>query len=228
MSHDAEFESAVCEAARAAGEILARRFVDSEPVAVERKGLHDFVTEVDREAEQVVLDYVRTRYPDHSVMAEEGSPDAKSEGYRWIVDPLDGTTNFIHGVPLFAVSIALEDPDGLVAGAIHDPIRDETFHGHRGGGARLNGEPIRCSQPAGPHEALSPPASPSASSRGSTNTCGRSRASSAPPRDCDAPARRRSIWPTVARAITASNDLVPLISDQWTRSRRRRKSPYAD
>jgi myo-inositol-1(or 4)-monophosphatase len=121
---------------------------------VELKGLHDFVTVVDREAEAAVLGYLKGHFPDHTVMAEEGSPEAEAADYRWIVDPLDGTTNFIHGVPVFAVSVALEDPEGLVAGAIHDPIRDETFHAHRGGGARMNGEPIRCSEPAGTPEAL--------------------------------------------------------------------------
>ena len=154
MSAAAEFERVAAEAARAAGRILRRRFAQEQPVAVETKGLHDFVTAVDREAEAAVLGCLRERYPGHAVMAEEGSPEQAAADYRWIVDPLDGTTNFVHGVPTFAVSVALEDPQGLVAGVIHDPIRDETFHAHRGGGARLNGRPIRCSRPAGPHEAL--------------------------------------------------------------------------
>ena len=154
MSTPAEFERVACEAARGAGEILRRRFAEEKPVTVERKGLHDFVTSVDREAEHAVLSCLLGHFPDHVVMAEEGSPDAERADHRWIVDPLDGTTNFIHGVPVFAVSIGLEDREGLVAGVIHDPVRDETFHAHRGGGAKLNGRPIRCSVPAGPHEAL--------------------------------------------------------------------------
>ncbi len=124
------------------------------PNAVESKGLRDFVTEADREAEAVIVSRIAERYPDHAVMAEEASPAARPAGHRWIVDPLDGTTNFIHGVPVFGVSIAVEDPVGLVAGAIHDPLRDETFHARRGGGAWRDGEPVRCSRPAGPHEAL--------------------------------------------------------------------------
>jgi myo-inositol-1(or 4)-monophosphatase len=154
LSSPSTFEQVACDAAKAAGRLLRERFLDDTRLSVETKGLHDFVTVVDRQAEAAVLGHLSEHFPDHAVMAEEGSPDAEAAGYRWIVDPLDGTTNFIHGVPVFAVSIALEDPDGLVAGAIHDPIRDETFHAHRGGGARLNGSPIRCSQPAGPHEAL--------------------------------------------------------------------------
>jgi len=154
LSNPSTFERVACDAAKAAGRLLRERFLDDRRIAVETKGLHDFVTEVDREAEAAVLGHLREHFPDHVVMAEEGSPDAEAAGYRWIVDPLDGTTNFIHGVPVFAVSIALEDPEGLVAGTIHDPIRDETFHAHRGGGARLNGKPIRCSRPADAHEAL--------------------------------------------------------------------------
>jgi myo-inositol-1(or 4)-monophosphatase len=154
VSKPSDFEQVACEAAQAAGRYLSERFSAPKPVAVERKGLHDFVTEVDREAEATVVRHLLKRFPDHVVMAEEGSPEAAAADHRWIVDPLDGTTNFIHGVPVFGVSIALEDREGLVAGVIHDPNRDETFHAHRGGGARLNGEPIRCARPAGPHEAL--------------------------------------------------------------------------
>jgi myo-inositol-1(or 4)-monophosphatase len=143
-----------CEAARAGGDLLRRRFAEKKPIEVEWKGLHDYVTAVDREAEATVTGHLRERFPDHTIMAEEGSPDIEVADHRWIVDPLDGTTNFIHGVPLFAVSVALEDREGLVAGAIHDPLRDETFHAHRGGGARMNGEPIRCSEPSDASEAL--------------------------------------------------------------------------
>ena len=154
MNTPSDFEQVAREAALAAGRLLRERFADRTPIAVEHKGLHDFVTAVDREAEATVLGHLLEHFPDHTVMAEEGSPEAAAADHRWIVDPLDGTTNFIHGVPLFGVSIALEDREGLVAGVIHDPMRDETFHAHRGGGARLNDEPIRCAQPSGAHEAL--------------------------------------------------------------------------
>jgi len=145
----ADFERAACEAGRRAGAVLRRRFREKIDVRVKEKGLHDFVTDVDHEAEAAVLDYLEGRFPTHAVMAEEASPDAAKAAYRWIVDPLDGTTNFIHGVPTFSVSVALEDERGLLAAAVHDAFHDETFHACRGGGARLDGEPIRCSEPAG-------------------------------------------------------------------------------
>lgn len=142
----AAFEEAAREAAHRAGEVLRRRFRRPSELQVESKGWHDFVTDVDREAEDAAAGYLRGLYPDHEIMAEEGSPEAVSRGYCWILDPLDGTTNFIHGVPTFAVSVALEDPSGLAAAAIFDPVHDETFVAGRGRGARLNGEPVRCSE----------------------------------------------------------------------------------
>jgi myo-inositol-1(or 4)-monophosphatase len=147
-------EEAARAAAQRAGLVLAARFRDPAALRIEAKGLHDFVTEVDREAEAAVVDELRARYPSHAIMAEEGSPRQVAAAFRWVVDPLDGTTNFIHGVTPFAVSVAVEDEHGLAAGAIHDPIHRETFHAHRDGGARLNGEPIRCSRPDGPGLAL--------------------------------------------------------------------------
>jgi myo-inositol-1(or 4)-monophosphatase len=150
----ARFERAAIDAAHLGGEVLRRRFREKTRLRIRMKGLHDFVTDVDHEAEDAVVGHVRRLFPDHSVMAEEGSPDAGEAGYRWIVDPLDGTTNFIHGVPTFAVSIALEDRDGLLAAAVHDPSHGETFHAHRGGGAHLDGEAIRCSRPGHLGEAL--------------------------------------------------------------------------
>ena len=142
------------DAARLAGVVLRRRFRPRERLQVETKGMHDFVTEVDREAEAAVVAYVRANFPDHSILAEEGSPSQQAGGVRWVVDPLDGTTNFIHGVPTFAVSVAVEDSSGVLAGAIYDPVHEEMFHAHRGGGARLNWESIACTRPASLHDAL--------------------------------------------------------------------------
>jgi myo-inositol-1(or 4)-monophosphatase len=150
----AHYETIAIEAGCRAGDLLRDRFRKRTPLRVELKGLHDFVTEVDREAEHAVLSHIREHCPDHVIMSEEASPEAAIADYRWIVDPLDGTTNFIHGVPTFSVSIALEDSAGLLAGVIHDPIREETFHAHRGGGARLNGETIRCAPVGGLQDAL--------------------------------------------------------------------------
>lgn len=150
----ATFEAGAIEAAHAGGEVLRRRFREPAALRVELKGLHDFVTEVDREAEAAVVGSLRRRHPDHGILAEEGSGAAAAGRWRWLVDPLDGTTNFIHGVATFAVSVALEGPNGLVAGAVHDPIHGETFHASRGGGARLNGSLIACRRPASLDEAL--------------------------------------------------------------------------
>jgi myo-inositol-1(or 4)-monophosphatase len=156
------FEEAARAAAHSPGELLRRRFRDASRLRIEAKGRRDFVTEVDHEAEELVVGYLRGRFPDHRILAEESYSrngeeivHATGEGlYRWIVDPLDGTTNFIHGVPTFAVSVALEDDSGLLAAAVYDPVHDETFHACRGGGARLDGEPIGCSAVTGPDNAL--------------------------------------------------------------------------
>jgi myo-inositol-1(or 4)-monophosphatase len=150
----AELERAACEACHAAGKVLRRRFRGNSSVRVRAKGWHDYVTDVDDEAEDAIVRYLSGRFPDHAVMSEEGSPDAPAAAHRWIVDPLDGTANFIHGVTPFSVAVALEDEQGLLAAAVHDPYHDETFHARRGAGARLDGEPIRCSEPDGLEQAL--------------------------------------------------------------------------
>jgi myo-inositol-1(or 4)-monophosphatase len=147
-------EEAACEAARLAGAVLRKRFRTADASRLETKGLHDYVTAVDREAEAVILEFLQSRYPDHAVMSEESRPDTPRERYRWVVDPLDGTTNFAHGVSPFAVSIGVEDDEGLAAAAVYDPLHEEMFQAHRGGGARLDGEVIRCSRPPDPDKAL--------------------------------------------------------------------------
>ena len=154
MSALVDLEDSACEAARLAGDVLRQRFRTEEASRIETKGLHDFVTAIDREAEAVILEFLRARYPDHAMMSEESHPETQRTHYRWVIDPLDGTTNFAHGVSPFAVSIAVEDDEGLAAAAVYDPIHDEMFQAHRGGGARLNGEPIRCSRPVNSDNAL--------------------------------------------------------------------------
>lgn len=140
----AEFERAACEAAARAGKVLRRRFREKD-LTIESKGLHDFVTVVDREAEEAAVGFIRANFPEHVVMSEEGSPEAEGADYRWVIDPLDGTTNFIHGVTPFAVSVALEDAQGPLAAAILDPVHDEMFRASRGNGSFCNDEPIRVS-----------------------------------------------------------------------------------
>lgn len=130
------------EAARRAGKVLAERFAGER--TIEYKGGIDLVTDADRAAEEVMLELLAQRHPGHGILAEE-SGVSHGEEYRWILDPLDGTTNYSHRVPHFCVSVAVEDGEGLLVGVINDPLRSEIFSASRGGGATLNGESIRVS-----------------------------------------------------------------------------------
>jgi myo-inositol-1(or 4)-monophosphatase len=103
----------------------------------------DMVSEADREAEAEIVAILRAERPDDALVSEEGAGDAGTSGRRWVVDPLDGTTNYLYRFPAWAVSVALEDDEGGLAGVVHDPVAGETFRAARGGGAELNGEPIR-------------------------------------------------------------------------------------
>jgi myo-inositol-1(or 4)-monophosphatase len=145
-SPTADFHLAACIAgARAAGRVIMDYWGKRGTYSIQEKGRNDYVTIVDREAEQAVIRLVRARFPDHAIMAEESAPLPGSGGYRWYIDPLDGTTNFIHGYPLFGVSIGVADTQGMRAAAVYDPLRDEMFTAARGLGAYLNGARIRVS-----------------------------------------------------------------------------------
>jgi myo-inositol-1(or 4)-monophosphatase len=144
-------------AARRAGAIINRAARDVEMLAVTRKRHNDFVTEVDKAAEQAIIDALRRAYPDHSILAEESGASAGAAGeseYTWIIDPLDGTTNFIHGFPQYAVSIALQHKGVLTHAVIYDPTKNELFTASRGRGAHLNDRRIRVSKRAQMGEAL--------------------------------------------------------------------------
>jgi len=132
-------------AARAAGDIITRRLERLDTVAVESKARNDFVSEVDREAEAKIIQTLKRSYPEHGILAEE-SGEQKGDGHVWIIDPLDGTTNFLHGFPHFAVSIALQYQSRIEHGVIYDPVRQELFTASRGGGAELNNRRIRVSR----------------------------------------------------------------------------------
>ncbi len=139
-----DYADQAAQIARDAGEILRDRF--GQPHDVRFKGAIDLVTEADRAAEDLIAERLRVLCPEHDLLCEEGSVGAATgAALRWVVDPLDGTTNFAHGLPTFAVSIALEDTGIPVVGIVYDPMRDELFVAHRGGGATLNGAPIRVS-----------------------------------------------------------------------------------
>lgn len=140
------------EIAREAGAVLSRYF--DERVTYQLKGEFDLVTEADRASERLVVERLRSHFPSHSIVAEEGGGrDAASE-YRWYVDPLDGTTNFFHGFPMFNVTLGLERAGELIAGCVYDPLRDEMFAAERGGGAWLNGSRIQVSKLPRLEEAL--------------------------------------------------------------------------
>lgn len=135
-------------AARAAGSMIARATENPSLIGIESKETNDFVTQVDRAAESLILDTLQKTYPNHGFLGEEsGLIEGKGEGkdYVWIIDPLDGTTNFIHGVPHFAVSIGLQYKDKLEHAVVYDPMRQEEFTASRGRGAQLNGKRIRVS-----------------------------------------------------------------------------------
>ena len=112
------------------------------------------VSDADRDAETAIERILLTERPEDALIAEEGAHNEGASGRRWVVDPLDGTTNFLYGFPAWAVSVALEDEHGGAVGVVHDPVRDEIFTAARGEGARLNGQPIRVSEPEGLGAAL--------------------------------------------------------------------------
>jgi myo-inositol-1(or 4)-monophosphatase len=132
-------------AARKAGAIINRASIDLDAVRVGAKGRSDFVTEVDHAAERTIVDTLLKAYPDHAILAEESGASGTSE-YTWIIDPLDGTTNFIHGFPQYAVSIALQHRDLITQAVVFDPTRNELFTATRGRGAFLNERRMRVSR----------------------------------------------------------------------------------
>ncbi|MEE9391526.1 MAG: inositol monophosphatase family protein [Planctomycetota bacterium] len=140
--------------ARNAGAVLMSYFGRLEAGDIDFKGRRDLLTVADRAAEELIVAAISERFPDHSILAEEAAstdPSASekasaAKGYHWIVDPLDGTTNFVHQLPMFAVSIGLFKNDQPVAGAIYAPRLDELFFAHEGKGAILNGKPIQVSK----------------------------------------------------------------------------------
>ena len=132
-------------AARRAGSIINRATRNLDTVAVQEKAANDFVSEVDREAEQAVIRTLREAYPGHSILAEESGATGESE-YQWIIDPLDGTTNFIHGFPQYCVAIALMHRGIVTQAVIYDPGRNDLFTATRGRGAFLNDHRMRVSK----------------------------------------------------------------------------------
>jgi len=140
-----ELVELACDLSRAAGTLI---------VEGRRRGVHDvhtkssatdMVTEFDRQSERLIVDGILARRPGDAIVGEEGAHVAGTSGVEWLIDPIDGTTNFLYGIPVYAVSIAARDAEGLVAGAVHLPVLGETFHATRGGGAYVDGRAVACS-----------------------------------------------------------------------------------
>jgi myo-inositol-1(or 4)-monophosphatase len=145
MTHEiATFLSAAWEAASEAGDLIRETW--QQPQEINYKGAIDLVTSVDRESERRIVEALHRRFPGHSILAEEDTNLASAgNGYCWIIDPLDGTTNFAHGYPHFCVSIALERDGEIIVGLVYDPLRRECFRAVQAHGATLNGGAIRTS-----------------------------------------------------------------------------------
>ncbi len=134
-------------AARQAGDIIIRHMEQVDHLKVTAKSNHDYFSEVDIKAEQAIINAIHKAYPDHSILAEEsGSQQGNNDDFVWIIDPLDGTSNYLHGFPFFAVSIALKIKNRIEHGVVYDPLRHECFSASRGRGARLNDRRIRVSK----------------------------------------------------------------------------------
>jgi myo-inositol-1(or 4)-monophosphatase len=143
--------SIAVKAARRAGSIINRASLDLDKLTISSKGHNDFVSEVDRAAEEAIIDTLREAYPDHGILAEEsGASGGKKRGilseYTWIIDPLDGTTNFLHGFPQYCVSIGLQQKGIITQAVVYDPTRNELFTASRGRGAYMNEHRLRVSK----------------------------------------------------------------------------------
>ena len=132
-------------AARRAGTMITRSLEKRGHLFIDSKGQNDFVSEVDRQAEQMIIETLKKAYPDHSILAEESGVHSAHHEYEWIIDPLDGTTNFLHGHPYFSISIALRYRGNIEQALVYDPLREELFTATRGEGAFLNDRRIRVS-----------------------------------------------------------------------------------
>ena len=132
-------------AARRAGDLIVRSLSRLDSVKIDTKGRNDFVTDIDRKAEAEIIATIRRSHPDHAFLAEESGRGGGDSEFVWIIDPLDGTTNFLHGFPTFAVSIALQHRGRLQQAVVYDPMRQEFFTASRGDGAQLEGKKIRVS-----------------------------------------------------------------------------------
>jgi myo-inositol-1(or 4)-monophosphatase len=132
------------EAAHRAGKAITERYPAEHTVII--KGHRDLVTEADTAAESIIINLIHQRFPDHAILSEEAGGNGIGDGYTWVIDPLDGTTNYAHRIPLFCVSVGVLEGGEPLAGVIYDPLRGQTFAAERGKGATLDGAPMHVSQ----------------------------------------------------------------------------------
>lgn len=133
------------EAALAAGKVLIENLGKLSADQIETKSKNNFVTEIDKLSEKTIINIINSVFPDHCIFAEESGDNKKDSDYRWLIDPIDGTTNYIHSIPFFCVSIALEYKDEIILGVVYDPVREEMFYAMKGEGAFLNNKKISVS-----------------------------------------------------------------------------------
>jgi myo-inositol-1(or 4)-monophosphatase len=133
-------------AARHAGKTMMRQFERVDTLTITEKHKNDFVTEVDKQAERIIIDALQQAFPEHGILSEESGSVKQNDEYLWIIDPLDGTQNYIRGIPQFSISIALQYKGQIEHGLVYDPAKDELFSASRGQGTRLNDHRLRVSQ----------------------------------------------------------------------------------
>ncbi|MGB9716508.1 MAG: inositol monophosphatase family protein [Thermodesulfovibrionales bacterium] len=141
-----EFLDTAIKAARIAGKVIVDNLGKISRKDIGTKRPSDFVTSIDKESERLIIETIKKDFPDHLFLTEESLKEYGKGSYRWIIDPLDGTTNYIHGYPVFSVSIALEYKEDIVIGVTFDPLRDELFYAEKGTGSFLNDKPIKVSE----------------------------------------------------------------------------------
>ena len=133
-------------ASEKASKVLIRDFGEVEKLQVSNKGPSDFVTNADIKAEKIIIEELKKAKPNYSILSEEKGIENNKDSKTWIIDPIDGTINFLHGIPHFAISIALKDDEEIIAGLIYDPIKDEMFYAEKNNGAFFNNQRIRVSK----------------------------------------------------------------------------------
>jgi myo-inositol-1(or 4)-monophosphatase len=139
-----DYVEVAVEAAKLGGDVLKQSY--GQVKKIEYKGEINIVTEADKRSEEVIVDLLTTRFPKHSILGEEGTDMERPSEFKWVIDPLDGTTNYAHDYPIFCVSVALEKGGEVIVGAVYQPIFDELFVAERGNGAYLNGRKIQVSR----------------------------------------------------------------------------------